>query len=144
MSIVEPPPSEPRPDIALLFLPGIIMMALLFAAQGLSADYWKERDAGTLRRLVAAPGLMSRFVYGKALAAAVVLVVLAAITLSVDRRAGRITFTDWHTSGDVLNIGLERSCAQRVINAMISRNLKMRASGDRLILLIALRYSDAR
>lgn len=83
LEIVEPPPQEPRPDIALLFLPGIVLMALLFAAQGLSADYWKERDAGTLRRLVSTPGLLSRFVYGKALAAAVVLGSLGGITLGL-------------------------------------------------------------
>ncbi len=82
VEIVEPPPSEPRPDVALLFLPGIVMMALLFAAQGLSADYWKERETGTLRRLVSAPGLLSRFVYGKALAAGVVVLALAGITLT--------------------------------------------------------------
>jgi len=81
VEIVEPPPEEPRPDITLLFFPGIVLMALLFAAQGLSADYWKERDAGTLRRLVSTPGLLSRFVYGKALAAAAVLGLLGGLTL---------------------------------------------------------------
>jgi hypothetical protein len=48
VEIIEPPPSEPRPGFALLFLPGIVMMALLFSAQGLSSDYWKERQTGTL------------------------------------------------------------------------------------------------
>lgn len=81
VDIVEPPPSEPTPDIALLFMPGIVMMALLFAAQGLSADFWKEREKGTLRRLVSTPGLLSRFVYGKAFAAAVVIALLGGIVL---------------------------------------------------------------
>lgn len=83
IQIVEPPPEEPRPDIALLFMPGIVLMALLFAAQGLSADYWKERETGILRRLVSTPGLLSRFVYGKALAAAVVFCLLGGITLTL-------------------------------------------------------------
>ncbi len=83
VEIVEPPPEEPKPDIALLFLPGIVLMALLFAAQGLSADYWKERETGTLRRLVSTPGLLSRFVYGKALAAALVLAALGGVTLTL-------------------------------------------------------------
>lgn len=83
VEIVEPPPSEPRPNIALLFLPGIVLMAILFSAQGLSADYWKERETGTLRRLVSTPGLLSRFVYGKALAAALVVGMLGGITLGV-------------------------------------------------------------
>ncbi len=83
LKVVEPPPSEPRPNIALLFLPGIVLMAILFSAQGLSADFWKERATGTLRRLVSTSGLLSRFVYGKALAAAVVIGLLAGITLTL-------------------------------------------------------------
>ena len=83
VEIVEPPPEEPRPDIGLLFLPGIVLMALMFAAQGLSADYWKERELGTLRRLVSTPGLLSRFVFGKALAAAVLMTIIGGGTLLV-------------------------------------------------------------
>ncbi len=81
IEIVEPPTAEPQPDIALLFLPGIVLMALLFSAQGMSSDYWKERETGTLRRLVSTPGLLSRFVLGKAMAAGVVVALLAGITL---------------------------------------------------------------
>ena len=83
VEIVEPPAEEPRPDIGLLFLPGIVLMALMFAAQGLSADYWKERKLGTLRRLVSTPGLLSRFVLGKALAAAVLMTIIGGGTLLV-------------------------------------------------------------
>jgi ABC-type Na+ efflux pump permease subunit len=79
--IVEPPPAEPRPDIALLFLPGIVMMALMFSASGLSSDYWKERETGTLRRLVSTPGLLNSFVLGKALAVAVVIAFIGGTTL---------------------------------------------------------------
>jgi len=81
LEIVEPPPAEPRPDIALLFLPGIVLMALLFAAQGMSADYWKERETGTLRRLVSTPGLLSRFVFGKAMAAGIIVAIIGGLTL---------------------------------------------------------------
>ena len=81
--IVEPPPSEPSPDIALLFLPGIVMMAILFSANGLASDYWVERDKGTLRRLVSAPGMLMRFVAGKAAAAFVVLGFISSLTLFV-------------------------------------------------------------
>ncbi len=81
IQIVEPPPAEPRPDVALLFMPGIVLMALLFSAQGLSGDYWKERQTGTLRRLVSTPGLLNRFVYGKALAATVVIAIIGGVTL---------------------------------------------------------------
>ena len=81
VEIVEQPPAEPRPDFALMFLPGIVMMALLFSAQGLSSDYWKERQTGALRRLASTPGLLGRFVLGKALAAAVVIAFLGGTTL---------------------------------------------------------------
>jgi len=83
LEIVEPPPAEPQPDYGLLFLPGIVMMALLFSSQGLSADFWKEREAGTLRRLVSSPGLLNQFVLGKALAASAVIAFIAGITLLV-------------------------------------------------------------
>ena len=81
VEIVEPPPSEPVPDYALLFLPGIVLMAVLLAANSLAADYWVERDKGTLRRLVSAPGALMGFVTGKAVAALVVMVAVTAIVL---------------------------------------------------------------
>lgn len=83
LRIIEPPPAEPAPDIGLLFLPGIVLMAVLFAANGLAGDYWVEREKGTLRRLVSAPGVLSAFVAGKALAVLAVIGVLAAITLAL-------------------------------------------------------------
>ncbi len=81
--IIEPPAAEPQPDMALLFLPGMVLMALMFASQGLSADYWREREFGTLRRLVSTPGLLSRFVFGKAFAAGVMMAMLGGVTLLV-------------------------------------------------------------
>ena len=81
--IVEPPPAEPKPDMALLFLPGIILMAMLFSSNSLAADYWEERDKGTLRRLVSAPGMLSGFVAGKAVAALAVMGFIAVITLAI-------------------------------------------------------------
>ena len=82
IDVVEPPPSEPQPDVALLFLPGIVLMAIIFAANTLAADYWQERSNGTLRRLVAAPAMLAEFVAGKALAAALVFAALAFTTLA--------------------------------------------------------------
>ena len=79
--ILEPPPTAPQPDMALLFLPGIILMAVLFASNSLAADYWEEREKGTLRRLASVPGVLSAFVAGKAVAALAVIGLIAAITL---------------------------------------------------------------
>jgi len=81
LQIIEPPPKESQPDIGLLFLPGIVLMALLFSSQGTSADYWKERESGTLRRLVSTPGLLNKFVLGKAIAAAVVIACICGFTM---------------------------------------------------------------
>ncbi len=79
--IVEPPPSEPRPSFALLYLPGIILMAVMFSSNGLASDFWAERDHGTLRRLVFSPGQLGSFVIGKALAAAVMIAIIGGLTL---------------------------------------------------------------
>ncbi len=81
LQIVEPPPIEPETDFGLLFLPGIVIMGLLFASQGLSSDFWKEREQGTLRRLLASPGLLNQFVIGKAVAAAVVLLFISGMIM---------------------------------------------------------------
>ena len=83
LEIVEPPPAAPVPDIALLFLPGIVLMAVLFAANGLAADYWVERDKGTLRRLVSAPGALPGFVMGKAVGALAIVGGVTAVVLVI-------------------------------------------------------------
>ena len=81
LEIVEPPPEEPSPPLALLFLPGIILMAVMFSASDLAGDYWQERNQGTLRRLVFAPAQLSQFVLGKAVAAAALIGLVAGVTL---------------------------------------------------------------
>ena len=81
IEIVEPPDEEPGPPLALLFMPGVIMMAVVFSANGLAADFWRERDKGTLRRIVLAPALLGEFLTGKALAAGLVIAIVAGLTL---------------------------------------------------------------
>ena len=98
IEIVEPPPKEPAPDIALLFLPGIALMAVLFSANGLAADYWQERDAGTLRRLVSAPGALMQFVAGKALAALTLIALIVAITLCIGFTYHGVSWTKFISS----------------------------------------------
>lgn len=83
VEIADPPPSEPSPPLALLFLPGIVMMAVLFAANGLANDFWQERTLGTLRRILTAPVSLLSFVAGKALAAAVVIGTVGGIALAL-------------------------------------------------------------
>jgi ABC-type Na+ efflux pump permease subunit len=81
LEIVAPPPTEPRLPLALMFLPGIVLMAILFCSNSLAADYWVERENGTLRRLVTAPGRLGGFIAGKALAAGVFMTGIGGITL---------------------------------------------------------------
>jgi ABC-type Na+ efflux pump permease subunit len=50
----------------------MLFMFLLFASQGVSDELWKERVDGTLRRVVATPGSLTRFLLGKVLAGVVV------------------------------------------------------------------------
>lgn len=83
LEVVEPAPAEPAPSLALLFLPGVVLMALLFAANGLAADFWRERMQGTLRRIAFAPGRIAGFVAGKALGAALVMALIGGLTLVV-------------------------------------------------------------
>lgn len=83
IEIVAPPEQEPGPPLALLFMPGVIMMAVVLTANGLAADFWKEREAGTLRRLVLAPALLAEFLVGKALAAGLIVALVAGFTLFV-------------------------------------------------------------
>lgn len=81
IEIVEPPVERPGPPLALLYMPGVILMAVVFSANGLAADFWRERDKGTLRRLVFAPALLGSFLVGKALAAGLVIAIVAGFTL---------------------------------------------------------------
>lgn len=83
ITIADPPAEEPSVPIALLFLPGIILMAVMFASNGLAGDYWVERDNGTLRRLVYAPGQLGAFLAGKALAAGFIIALISGLTLGI-------------------------------------------------------------
>jgi len=83
ITIADPPAEEPSVPIALLFLPGIILMAVMFASNGLAGDYWVERDKGTLRRLVNAPAQLGAFLAGKALAAGFIIALISGLTLVI-------------------------------------------------------------
>lgn len=79
----EPPKaSGPNVPTSFYFVPGMLLMGLLFAAQGLTDDLWKERESGTLRRIVSTPLGITRFLVGKVAAYTVVLAGLASIVLA--------------------------------------------------------------
>lgn len=70
-----------------LFLPGILVMALLFMSQGLAGDIWLERELHTLRRIVTAPPGVYAVLTAKVLAAAVIIFVVCALAILLARTA---------------------------------------------------------
>jgi ABC-type multidrug transport system permease subunit len=74
---------KPQPNFALLFVPGILFMSLLFMAQGLSEDLWTERDQKTLRRVVVSPRPVTAFLAGKTLYAVLLMATVALVALGI-------------------------------------------------------------
>jgi len=76
---IESEEDEPESGMGYFMLPAMLMMALLFIAQGMSEDIWKEKQQGTLRRVLSSPRSTAAFLFGKLLAGATI---VAAVTLS--------------------------------------------------------------
>jgi ABC-type multidrug transport system permease subunit len=74
-----------RPSFGALFLPGLLFMALLFTAQGMSIDIWTEKLQGTLRRTLSTPQGAGAFLAGKLVAGVGIMAVatLFALVLGV-------------------------------------------------------------
>jgi ABC-type transport system involved in cytochrome c biogenesis permease component len=85
LTVVTSAPAAPAqgPNFGLLFVPGILMMSVLFVAQGTSDDLWAEKRAGTLRRARALPCPVWPFLAGKLLASSVLVATIVAASLAV-------------------------------------------------------------
>ena len=59
------------------FLRTMVFMSVLFLALGFSAEMWKEKRQGTLKRLLVTPAPVGSFMLGRILALAVILLVMA-------------------------------------------------------------------
>jgi ABC-type Na+ efflux pump permease subunit len=68
--------------MGMIFLPGVLIMALFFVAQGLSEDLWQERQQGTLRRAACAPHPVAAFLLGKCLAATAIIALIDGVALA--------------------------------------------------------------
>ncbi len=81
----EPPGAESSqgPGFGVLFFPGIVLMSLLFAAQSLADDFWKERESGTLRRLAVAPPSLVWLLVAKAGSVLLLLAFVCLIVLAI-------------------------------------------------------------
>ncbi len=75
------PVEEEEVPFALLFFPSMLVLALLFVAQGLSEEVWRERGQRTLHRLMAAPRSLASLLAGHLLGGAVVAAVVAGVGL---------------------------------------------------------------
>ncbi|MFN7932933.1 MAG: ABC transporter permease [Bryobacteraceae bacterium] len=79
-----PPQQQPARStpFGAMMLPGMLMLSMLFTAQGMCAEIWREKMKGTLRRIAMAPEAVSHWLLGKVLAAMLMLLLLNAITLA--------------------------------------------------------------
>ncbi|MCB9916020.1 MAG: ABC transporter permease [Planctomycetes bacterium] len=79
--VVEEDAGPPEGGMGLLLFPGIVFMALLFVAQGMSDDLWTELEAGTLRRALASPQGLGTLLLGKLVASTLVIAAVCALSL---------------------------------------------------------------
>jgi ABC-type multidrug transport system permease subunit len=74
---------EEQPSYAIYFVPGFLLMSLLFMSQGLGNDLWQERDQRTLRRIVVSPQSVMAFLAGKVVAGTAMMSVVCMVGLSI-------------------------------------------------------------
>ncbi len=79
---IEQPAGAPPPTFGQVFLPGIVFMSFLFIAQGMSADIWREKLRGTLRRALTTPQAAWRLLAGKAVAGAILMTAISLVALA--------------------------------------------------------------
>jgi len=85
---VEEPEGQKDLNLGALFFQGMLFLAILFIAQGMSDDFWVEKRQGTLTRSLTLPHGATSLLAGKMLAAFLLLLALA--TLGVG--AGAATY----------------------------------------------------
>lgn len=81
-------------NFAAQFLPSMLFMGLLFTANSMAADIWKERAAGTLRRLVSSPVSLSAYLGARLIFVAMVYVLVAAIGIMAAQRVAGMPVPD--------------------------------------------------
>lgn len=88
-AVADDAPERPRRSLAGLYLPSMLLMSLMFMAEGLADDLWRERTLGVLRRVAvgplgAAPVLAGKLLAGGALMFGVALAGLSLGALLLD------------------------------------------------------------
>lgn len=80
---------QPARNFSAIFLPSSLFMGLLFLASGTAGDIWRERTAGTLRRLASSPVPLSAYLTARvAFVVALYLVVSFGGLIAAQRLAG--------------------------------------------------------
>jgi ABC-type Na+ efflux pump permease subunit len=82
-------------SFGMVFFPGIVFMGMLLAAQSLSDGYWKERDQGTLRRVIVSPLTPIDLLGGKMLAAAAIMALLSGLITALGFLYLDLSFAMW-------------------------------------------------
>ena len=85
--------AAPSRGVGLLLLPGILILSLLFIAQGLAEDLWVEKNAGTLRRMMTGPVSLTGILGQKVLVTLVLVVCVSAIALALSSLAFGVSVT---------------------------------------------------
>jgi ABC-type multidrug transport system permease subunit len=81
--------ARPARNFAAIFLPSSLFMGLLFLASGAATDIWRERTAGTLRRVAVSPVSMTAYLGARLAFVAILYAVVGTIGLvAADRLAG--------------------------------------------------------
>jgi len=91
--------SQPSIGFAELFFPSMLFMALFFMAQGISEDFWVERDQGTLRRALVTPNRVASLLAGKLLGAALLIGVVGLAGLFLARFAFGVQVQNFALAG---------------------------------------------
>ncbi len=109
---------------AAYFLPAMLMMALLFMAEGLADDVWREKHSGALRRILSSPTGASASLVGKGLAGWALMGSVALVVCALG--AAAFDLAVWRA----LLAALWCSCAGAVFLALLTL-LKLFASSQR-------------
>lgn len=90
---------KPQVSFAILFLPSILYMSLLFMSSGLAEDMWKEKEQKTLRRVLSTPRSIHAFLFGKLLWGMTLMLATTTVALSIG-------FAYFDLSADSLPLGI--------------------------------------
>jgi ABC-type multidrug transport system permease subunit len=81
--------SKPAQSFSAIFLPSSLFMGLLFIGSSTAGDIWKERTAGTLRRIAMSPVSMASYLAGRVVFVALLYLFVSVVgLLAADHLAG--------------------------------------------------------